>query len=157
MVADVTIRKATVDDLPALLPLFRDYQAHHGALTTASEEHTREVLRSHLQDGERGFVLVAISGGGLVGFAGVYLTASGLIAERIAHLGDLFVVSEQRRKGIATHLFEAVSRESAERGISLVRWLSLEANSKLNEWYGRLVPPAGTFQLFLRPTGARRA
>lgn len=150
---DLSIRLASPDDLPVILPLFRAYQEHYGQLTTASEEQTRRFLAEQLSNPAAGFSLLAFNGKETVGFAVVYLTVSGLIAQRIAHLGDLYVAPKHRRNGIATALFDAVVRETGARGIPLVRWLSLASNTDLNRWYNRLVKSAGTFELFLKPTG----
>lgn len=148
------IRPATLDDLPALLPLFRAYQAHYGQLTAVSEAQTRAFLADHLRRSDGGFVLMAWSGEVAVGFAAVYFTVSGLIAERLAHLGDLYVVPDRRYQGLGTSLFDSVSMEARRQGIRLVRWLSLSSNTELNRWYNRLVKSSGSFELFLRPTGA---
>ncbi|HEY0943721.1 MAG TPA: GNAT family N-acetyltransferase [Opitutaceae bacterium] len=152
MQASFEIRLAAPQDMPALLPLFRNYQDHYGQLTVAGEAQTQAFLADHLRHGDHGFVLLAWSGRIAVGFASVYLTASGLLAERLAHLGDLYVVPEQRRRGVGRALFDAVSAEARQRGIRLVRWLSLGSNVELNRWYNRLVNSAGNFELFLRPT-----
>lgn len=147
------LRLATPADLPDLLPLFRAYQEHYGQLTTAGEEQTRALLADLLADPAAGFVALAHRGDQLVGFAAVYLTISGLIAQRIAHLGDLYVIPEGRRHGIGTALFDAVSLEARRRDIGLVRWLAVSGDAELNAWYRRLIPPLGRFELYLRPTG----
>jgi hypothetical protein len=78
-------------DLETLFPLFQAYQRHYAELTQAGAEETRRFLREHLSKPEGGFVLMARIAGEPVGFAAVYLTAAGIIARRIAHLGDLYV------------------------------------------------------------------
>ncbi|HLP01977.1 MAG TPA: GNAT family N-acetyltransferase [Opitutaceae bacterium] len=146
------LRLATPADLPALLPLFRAYQEHYGQLTSAGEEQTRAFLAEFLADAKTGFIVLACTEDRLVGFAAVYLTVSCLIARRIAHLGDLYVVPASRGAGVGTALLDAVSAEAGRRGIGLVRWLSLSSNTELNAWYRRLVEPLGTFDLYLLPT-----
>jgi ribosomal protein S18 acetylase RimI-like enzyme len=147
------VRRASVEDLDVLLPLYRSYQDHYGQLTQASESQTRQFLLELLRDARSGFVLLAFEEGNLAGFAAVYFTVSGLIAQRLAHLGDLYVQPPFRKRGIAQTLFDNVVVESRANGVSSVRWLSLESNRELNEWYARLAPPSGTFKLFLKPTG----
>lgn len=146
------LQLATPGDLQRLLPLFRAYQDHYGQLTNAGEEQTRALLSDLLADPTSGFVVLAHRDSRLVGFAAVYLTISGLIARRIAHLGDLYVVPTSRGHGVGTSLLDAVSAEAKRREIGLVRWLSLSSNTRLNAWYGRMVPPLGSFDLYLRPT-----
>jgi GNAT superfamily N-acetyltransferase len=143
-------------DLETLFPLFQAYQRHYAELTQAGAEETRRFLREHLSKPEGGFVLMARIAGEPVGFAAVYLTAAGIIARRIAHLGDLYVAPEYRRRGVATHLFNTVVAEAKSRGIPLVRWLSLESNTDLNRWYAELGESMGKFQLYLRQTETPR-
>ncbi len=157
MDAPPNLRLATPADLPDLLPLFRAYQEHYGQLTTAGEEQTRALLADLLADPSAGFVALAHRGNQLVGFAAVYLTISGLIAQRIAHLGDLYVIPEFRRHRVGTALFDAVALEARRRDINLVRWLAVAGDTELNAWYRRLVPPLGSFELYLRPTGTPQA
>jgi len=134
------------------MPLFRAYQAHYSTLTDASEEKTRAFIAELLVRPESGFVIVAEIEGKIVGFATGYCTISGVIAERMVHLGDLFVAPEHRHQRIATALINEVIKRARFEGIKLVRWLSLTSNTKLNVWYESLGAKSGDFKLFLRPT-----
>lgn len=147
-----TIRIANLGDLASLLPLFRAYQSHYGQLTNASEEQTKTFLAEHLANSQAGFVLLACEDVTAVGFATVYFTVSGLIAQRLAHLGDLYVSPEYRKRGIGTALFDGVTREARARSIQWVRWLSLSSNKELNHWYNRIGRASGPFELYFRPT-----
>lgn len=135
------------------MPLFRAYQAYYSALTTADEPKTRRFLSELLATPETGFAVTAESGGEVVGFATGFLTVSGVLAERMVHLGDLYVLPEYRHQGIATALIGRVTEEARARGIGLVRWLSVAANTELNQWYASLGTTNGDFKLFLKPTG----
>jgi len=150
------LQLATPDDVARIMPLFRAYQAHYRELTIASEEQTRSFLFQHLQQADRGFIVIAKIDAIIVGFAAVYITASGLLAEFIAHLGDLYVEHSYRRRSIATSLFDFVTDEAKRRRISKVRWLSLSSNT-LNDCYRTLGLSSGEFQLFLRKTEANQA
>jgi len=154
---EITIRKATRADLAALLPQFRAYQEHYGTLTSATEEQTRDFLSCMIDDPNAGFILIAISDGLPCGFAAVYFTVSGLIAQRLAHLGDLYVVPAFRKQDIGSTLFEAASCEAHSHGIRLMRWLSVSSNAPVNAWYSKMVRPVGTFELYLRPTEANKS
>ncbi|MFT3867016.1 MAG: GNAT family N-acetyltransferase [Nibricoccus sp.] len=149
----VVYRLAGPDSLEKILPLFRSYQEHYNMLTTAGEAKTRRFLAEFLTKPETGFALVAESGGVVVGFATGYLTVSGVLADPLVHLGDLYVLPEYRRGGIATALIERVAKEARERGVGLVRWLSMATNTELNPWYASLGTTSGDFKLFLKPTG----
>lgn len=149
----VVYRLAGTDSLEEILPLFRAYQEHYSALTSADEAKTRRFLSELLATPTTGFAVVAESGGKVVGFATGFSTVSGVLAEHMVHLGDLYVLSEYRHQGIATALIDRVAEEARARGISLVRWLSVAANSELNQWYASLGTTSGDFKLFLKPTG----
>jgi GNAT superfamily N-acetyltransferase len=144
----------TPECLPQLLPLFRAYQAHYQQLTSASEEKTKSFLAELLSHPKQGFVLLAIVDGQLIGFATGFFTISGVIAERLLHVGDLYVEPAFRRQQIGTALMMRVVDEARARGIPFVRWLSLSSNSTLNAWYESLGAQANEFKLFLRPTHA---
>lgn len=147
----VKIRVARVSDVEAVLPLFRRYQAHYSQLTTATEEKTRAFLVDLVSRPDQGFALVAETESGVVGFATGFVTVSGVLAERMVHLGDLYVDSHFRRQGVATKLISGVVDQARSRGLALVRWLSLASNTELNQWYESLGATSGEFRLFLKP------
>lgn len=151
----VTLRLGDAACIARVLPLFRAYQAHYSALTSASEAQTRDFLVRLAEQPESGFVVVAESGEAVVGFATGYFTVAGVLAERLVHLGDLYVAPEHRRRGIATALVDEVARQAAAHGIRLVRWLSLASNMELNAWYASLGATSGDFRLFLLPAEKR--
>lgn len=121
-------------------------------LTSASEEKTRDFLARLLAQPASGFIVVAERDGAIVGLAAAYFTISGVLAERLVHLGDLFVAPAHRRHGIATALVREVARQGRVHHIPLVRWLSLATNTDLNAWYASLGASTGDFKLFLLPT-----
>jgi ribosomal protein S18 acetylase RimI-like enzyme len=121
-------------------------------LTSASEEQTRGFLAQFLAQPGSGFIVIAEVDGEIIGFATGYFTVTGVMAERLVHLGDLYVAPEHRRNGIATSLVNQVSEQARMHGIGLVRWLSLASNTELNRWYDSLGAKGVDFKLFLRPT-----
>lgn len=143
---------ADSSSLDRILPLFRAYQHHYQVLTSASEEQTRAFLKQFLTNTETGFVVVAEIDRAIVGFATGYFTVSGVIAERLVHLGDLYVAPDHRSQGIATSLVHRVADVARQRGVKLVRWLSLAANTGLNRWYESLGATSGEFKLFFLDT-----
>lgn len=146
------LRLASPSGLNEVLPLFRAFQAHYSALTTASEEQTRAFLEWFLAQPDQGFMVVAEVAGRIVGFATAYFTLTGVMAERLVHLGDLYVVPEYRSQGVGRSLIDAVTTQARERDIRWVRWLSLATNTELNRWYESLGATSGDFRLFLRLT-----
>lgn len=147
-----TFRLANPADLDRLLPLFRDYQHHYAMLTDASESKTRAFLARLLDQPEKGFVVFAEEADALVGFASGFITVSGVIAEDILHLGDLYVAPAHRRRGVATALVHRICSEASARNLPIVRWLSRRENTTLNNWYASLGATRGEFDLFLLST-----
>ena len=147
-------RIADPSSLDLILPLFRAYQAHYSALTSATEGQTRDFLKKLLEQPANGFIILAEVDGALAGFATGYFTVAGVMAERLVHLGDLYVAPEYRRHGLATALVNRVTEQARLKGIGLVRWLSLASNTELNRWYESLGAKSGEFKLFLRPTSS---
>lgn len=155
MSSPATLRLADPSSLDQLLPLFREYQAHYSALTSATESQTRHFLTEVISHPQSGAVVLAEVDGQIVGFASAFFTVSGVIAERMLHLGDLYVAPSQRRRGIATQLVDEVARLAQRNGIRLVRWLSVASNTELNSWYSSLGATGGEFRLFLLEAATR--
>ena len=151
MITSINIRIATVADVEVLLPMFRRYQAYYSQLTTATEEKTRAFLVDLISRPAQGFALIAESKIAVIGFATGFVTVSGVLAEQMIHLGDLYVDGAFRRQGVATRLMASVVDEATSRGVALVRWLSLASNSELNHWYESLGTSSGEFRLFIKP------
>ena len=155
MASSVKLSIGDARSIAGVLPLFRAYQAHYSSLTSATEDQTRTFLVRLAEHPESGFVIVAEIEDAVVGFATGYFTVAGVMAERLVHLGDLYVTPEHRRRGIATALVDEVARQAVAHGIRLVRWLSLAANADLNQWYSLLGATSGDFKLFLLPAEKR--
>ena len=112
-----TIRKATVEDLPAVYALFREF---------AEFQRTPEKLHITLEQLERDAAhfqcLVAVVDGRIVGFASyspVYYSWTG----RAIYLDDLYVQQGSRQSGIGKRLLEAVITLARQTGCVSVRWL----------------------------------
>ena len=146
------LRLAIPTDVDAILPLFRAYQNHYNQLTNATEEKTRSFLKELVANVPQGFAIIAEVDERVVGFATGFVTVSGVIAERMIHLGDVYVDPPFRRRGIATALLNEVVQEARSRGLGLVRWLALASEIEANRWYESVVPSSGQFRLYLLPT-----
>ena len=152
MKAKLQLRLATTADVDAILPHFRAYQKHYSQLTAATEDKTRSFLEELVSRSQQGFAIIAEVDAGVVGFATGFVTVSGVIAERMIHIGDLYVDPQYRRHGVATALLNEVTEQTRARGFSLVRWLALASETELNRWYSSVAPSSGEFRLYLRPT-----
>ncbi|WP_226470317.1 GNAT family N-acetyltransferase [Luteimonas panaciterrae] len=101
-----SIRRATLDDLDALTPLF---DAYRGFYEQRSEpELARDFLQARLQRGESVIFLGHIDNTP-AGFTQLYPMFSSVRATRIWILNDLFVAPEARRHGVAQGLLQAAA------------------------------------------------
>jgi ribosomal protein S18 acetylase RimI-like enzyme len=146
--SQATLRLADVDSVSRVLPLFRDYQAHYSDITSATEEQTRTFLEEIVSQPDVGFVILAEVHEELAGFATAFYTVSGIMAQRVLHLGDLYVARAYRRRGIATMLLDEVASRARAKDIRLVRWLSVTTDTELIRWYESLGATSGVFRLY---------
>ncbi|MFT3896812.1 MAG: GNAT family N-acetyltransferase [Thermomonas sp.] len=105
--SDSTIRRASLDDLDAVAPLFADYrvfyaQAHDVAMA-------RAFLRERLERGESVVLLATLADGAPAGFTQLYPMFSSVRAARTWILNDLFVAPSARRRGVANALLDAAT------------------------------------------------
>jgi ribosomal protein S18 acetylase RimI-like enzyme len=111
--APLTIRRAGIDDVDALLPLVAAYREFYHQRRDASRE--REFIEGHLRRGTS-VVFVAQSPDTIVGFAQMFTTHS------TVHLGpslifeDLYVAPPARGAGVANALLAAAVAYAREMG-----------------------------------------
>ena len=97
------IRRATVADLDALLPLVQAYRVFYKQQPDAARERT--FFSSHLRNGTS-VVYVAEVGGLIVGFVQLFPAYSTVYLAGVWILEDLFVDPEHRGTGLAAALLE---------------------------------------------------
>ena len=141
----MAIRKASDEDLPALLPLLRGYcDFYEASPSDASLEHMARVLIDSPE--EDGFLLVADADQEVIGFAACGWKWSSLRGARIAVLEDLFVAPEARGRGAADALIQAVAERARNNGAPAVTWLTAPDNHRAQAVYERV---GGTSETFL--------
>lgn len=130
----MTIRRATIPDLPALTPLFDAYrQFYRKPSDLAGAE---RFLRERLER-EESVVLLASGGDRSLGFAQLYpLFSSGLMA-RTFILNDLFVDPASRRGGVGTALLAAAADFARGVGAASLTLSTEETNSTAQRVYER--------------------
>jgi ribosomal protein S18 acetylase RimI-like enzyme len=109
----LTTRRATLDDLDALAPLFDAYRRFYeqpGDVALASA-----YLHARLERGES-VILVAVGDGALLGFCQLYPTWCSVAAAPIFVLYDLFVDDGVRRGGVGRALMRAAQAFGREAG-----------------------------------------
>lgn len=106
----VTTRRATLDDLGELVPLFSDYRSFYAQ--RQDPETARLFLYERLSRNESTILLAHFDGlhdVAPVGFTQLYPMFSSVRAARVFLLNDLFVAEHARRKGVALALLSAAA------------------------------------------------
>lgn len=108
----------------------------------------RERLRADGFGPRRRFdLLVAETGGRLVGYALFFETYSSFLALPTLYLEDLFVLPEARQGGWGSRLFAAVAAEAVRRGCGRMEWSVLTWNRLALDFYARRgAQPLGDWQ-----------
>jgi ribosomal protein S18 acetylase RimI-like enzyme len=121
----VTIRRATEADVESLAVLIRRFYAFNEefdpAMETAGDVRDKalEVARARVTGGD--LLLVAVHEGRLVGYVYGSIVENPLLARRrIGVLKELYVVPEERGRGIATTLIEEAMKELSKIGVHYI-------------------------------------
>jgi ribosomal protein S18 acetylase RimI-like enzyme len=151
----VSIRRATIDDLPVLAPLFDAYRQFYRK--PADLALARRFLEERLSRNESViFLALADDRGGAeaLGFTQLYPTFCSTAAAPILVLYDLFVAPGGRRRGVGRALMEAAHRFARERGVQRVVLSTAHDNLKAQALYEslgyRLDTEFRTYELPLR-------
>ena len=110
---DTTIRRATLDDLDAIAPLFDAYRRFYHQ--PGDVDRARDFLRERLQHSES-VVLLALRDGTAAGFTQLYPLFSSVRTARLWLLNDLFVAEAARRHGVARALLDGAADFACEQG-----------------------------------------
>lgn len=145
---DIQISLATIHDVEELFPLLRAYQEFY-EIQHIDAAKTRQFFQSLIESASEGFILIARVENRLTGFATGYITRSGYFAERLVHMGDLFVIPESRRKGIGRGLIQAVSRHAEALGMKKIRWLTSPTNATAHRLYDSLGGVSSELRLYV--------
>jgi GNAT superfamily N-acetyltransferase len=131
------LRFAEAADVPVIAELIRGlarFEKLEGEVTM-----TEELLAKNLF-GPRPYAetLIAQDGPAVVGFALFFHNFSTFLAQPGIYLEDLFVVPEQRGRGIGRALLERLAQIAVERGCGRLEWSVLDWNRDAITFYERL-------------------
>ena len=133
----LSIRPATVDDVPLIAQLIRELAEYerlaHAAVAT--ESGLREQLFGQRPAAE---VLIAEADGDPAGFALFFHTFSTFRGQRGLYLEDLFVRPAFRGLGLGRHLMAALARIVVRRGCGRFEWSVLDWNEPAIGFYRAL-------------------
>lgn len=109
------IRRATITDLDALVPLVEAYRIFYKQQPDASRE--RAFVEAHLRNGTSVMYIAEIEGV-LVGFMQLFKTYSTVRLANSWILEDLFVTPESRGRGVASELLTRALEHARDDGAS---------------------------------------
>jgi len=128
---EITLRKATPDDIPAIHELVREL-----AIYEKAEHEFTATLDDYYQDFEADIfdAHVAEADGEVVGMALYYMTYS-TWKGRMFYLEDFVVKKAYRRFGIGQRLFDAFVQEAKRQKCRMAKWQVLDWNEPAIQFY----------------------
>ncbi|GAA0872940.1 GNAT family N-acetyltransferase [Gangjinia marincola] len=130
---DFIIRKATVNDVPAVLELIQqlaDFEKEPGAV----EVTLKELEQAGFGDSPQFTCFVAEVNNSIHGMALVYFRFSTWKGKTV-HLEDLIVHKDWRRKGLGVALYKRVLEYAKNEGVRRVEWVVLDWNTPAINFY----------------------
>ena len=127
------IRKAGESDSSQFLNLVKalaNFEHLRPPSEAAGRRMLREIFKRHSIS-----LLVAESGGNLVGYVLYFFTYSSFLAKPTLYIEDLFVLEEHRGGGIGRGLFLKCVAEAVRRGCGRMEWSVLNWNTKAIKFY----------------------
>ncbi len=133
----LVIRKATREDVPAILGLVKElaiYEREPDAVIATEDDFLRDGF------GERPAfeVLIADDGGLAIGFAFYFFNYSTWVGRKCLYLEDLFVQPSHRGRGVGLALMKALAKVAVESDCRRFVWAVLDWNEPAIGFYERL-------------------
>ncbi|WP_382303883.1 GNAT family N-acetyltransferase [Herbiconiux sp. UC225_62] len=138
----MSVRRATLDDLDAIAPLFDAYRAFYGlADDPGAAAAARAYLGERMSRGESIVLVASVDPGAsalLVGFTQLYPSFCSLELAPIYVLYDLFVHPDARGRGVATALLEAARQLGIDSGAARLELSTAHTNVTAQRLYESL-------------------
>ena len=131
-----TIRRATLDDVDCLIPLFDAYRQFYGQQTDLAV--AQQFLNERLSRNESVVLIAEGPNGVAIGFAQLFPSFSSILASPIAILHDLFVVPAARRRGVGTMLLNAAADTARAAGAVRLELATAITNTTAQRLYEKL-------------------
>jgi GNAT superfamily N-acetyltransferase len=145
----VTIRAVRAEDEQAWIRLWGAYCDFYE--TQIAPATTAATWRRIMDPDHEIATLVAVAGEEVVGFANYLLHARTWSEQPACYLEDLFVSPAARGQGAGRKLIERLVAMSAERGWSLLYWLTHETNATARALYDSFAPADGFIRYSIPP------
>jgi GNAT superfamily N-acetyltransferase len=131
-----TFRFAEIGDVPALLPLMREFYEYERLAFDAAR--TEQLLRELIGDESLGHVIVFEEANVLVGYMVLTFGYSLEFGGRDALIDEFYVVPAERGAGLGTAAIEHAKQICRARGISKIHLEADYVNGRVHEFYKRL-------------------
>ncbi|KYG26096.1 GNAT family N-acetyltransferase [Alkalihalobacillus trypoxylicola] len=132
------IRKAKVEDIPALKNLMEQYIVDFYKQPKPNEDSLLQLIEELIHDQRMGLQFVVEENDELLGFSTLYFTFSTLSVKRQACLNDLFVVPKARGKKIGEQLFQTNLAYIREHDFSSMIWETAKDNLVAQSLYNKM-------------------
>lgn len=131
----MNVRRATVEDVDAVAPLFDLYRTFYEQPSDLALAH--RFINERLQKGESVIFLAEVDGKA-AGFTQLFPSFSSVGATRIWTLNDLYVDAAARRQGVAQALLQAASEFARADGARRLELETDHSNDSAQALYRRL-------------------
>ncbi|MBX3330949.1 MAG: GNAT family N-acetyltransferase [Nitrospira sp.] len=109
-----TVRRASIQDLDRLVPLFDAYRQFYGQQSDLIV--ARQFLSDRLVRNESVVLIAEDCAGSAIGFVQLYPTFLSILAAPMYVLSDLFVIPMVRRRGVGTRLLVSAAETARMAG-----------------------------------------
>lgn len=132
----LTIRKTTEEDVGLIFDFIKGLATYEKRPQDVTG--SIEILRFWLFEKKAATAVIAEYDGDAVGYAIYYPVFGSFSAIANAHLEDLFIKPEYRRKGLGKEFFSELSKTLKSEGYSKLEWSCLDWNTPSIEFYNRI-------------------
>ena len=131
-----TVRRASLDDLDQLVPLFDGYRQFYGETTDLSV--ARKFLDDRMSRGESVVLIAESLDSTAIGFAQLFPSFSSVLAAPVYLLNDLFVAPAARRRGVGSLLLRAAAETGRAAGAVQLELSTAITNVPAQKLYQKL-------------------
>lgn len=152
--ASLRIRPGTARDIPTILSLIRGL-AKYEHLTRYLRLDAKRLRRDGFSCRRYFESLICTRAGHPIGYAVHYLAYSTFTCGPVLFIEDIFVLPEERGKGVGKALMTALARIAVQKGCEQMEWLVLDWNAPSIKFYERLGARLDRTWILTRLTGAK--
>jgi len=145
MNGQVDIRKAAMEDVPAIVEIWKELMDFHKGLdaffsrSATGHERFAEFLTSNMEK-EDSCVLVAADGVNLVGYCQATISnyPPVLVRKKYVEIFDMAVTEKYQRQGIGRMIIDALCRWYADKDVDRIELKYLTANKSAEEFWKKM-------------------